>query len=89
MIIYGLLMLCLKVLTILASIFGSLIPSFPGSITSVLNTLSTMVSGGLTFLSYLFDVNVIYALLSLVIAYYGFAVIKDSVMKVIGHFIGN
>ncbi len=89
MIIYGLLSLILFVLDIIASIFGSLIPSFPDSITSVLNTISTMVNDGISFLSYFFYVPVVVALISLVISWHGFKIVKDAVMKVIGHFIAN
>lgn len=89
MIIYLLLKAIIYILSVIASIFGSLIPSFPDSITNVLNTISTMLQGGISFLSYFFYVPVITALISLVISWHGFRVVKDAIMKVIGHFMGD
>ena len=79
----------LFVLGVVSTLFGSLIPSFPDSISSVLQTISTMTQGGISFLSYFFYVPVVVALISLVISWHGFSVVKDAVMKVIGHFLGN
>ena len=79
----------LFVLGVVSTLFGSLIPSFPDSISSVLQTISTMIQGGISFLSYFFYVPVVVALISLVISWHGFSVVKDAVMKVIGHFLGN
>ncbi len=89
MIIYLLLKGVLFVLGVVSTLFGSLIPSFPDSISSVLQTISTMIQGGISFLSYFFYVPVVVALISLVISWHGFSVVKDAVMKVIGHFLGN
>lgn len=89
MIIYLLLKGVLFVLGVVSTLFGSLIPSFPDSISSVLQTISTMIQGGISFLSYFFYVPVVVALISLVISWHGFSVVKDAVMKVIGHFMGN
>ncbi len=89
MIIYLLLKAILFILGIISNILGSLIPSFPESVSSVLTTISTMIQGGISFLSYFFYVPVVVALISLVISYHGFRVVKDALMKVIGHFIGN
>lgn len=89
MIIYGLLKLIMVVLDAVAGIFGELIPSFPDAIGSVLDTIGTMVNGGISFLSYFFHVPVVVALISLVIAWHGFSIVKDAVMKVIGHFLAN
>ncbi len=89
MIIYLLLKGVLFVLGVVSTLFGSLIPSFPDSISSVLQTISTMTQGGISFLSYFFYVPVVVALISLVISWHGFSVVKDAVMKVIGHFLGN
>jgi hypothetical protein len=88
-IIYLLLKGVLFVLGVVSTLFGSLIPSFPDSISSVLQTISTMTQGGISFLSYFFYVPVVVALISLVISWHGFSVVKDAVMKVIGHFLGN
>lgn len=89
MIIYLLLKAILFVLSVISGILGSLIPDFPQAISSVLDTISTMIQGGISFLSYFFYVPVVVALISLVISWHGFQVVKDSVMKVIGHFLGN
>lgn len=89
MIIYSLLSLIFIILDTVAGIFGGLIPSFPSSVSSVLTTISTMVQGGISFLSYFFHVPVIVALISLVIAWHTFSIVKDAIMKVIGHFFGN
>ncbi|MCX4254660.1 MAG: hypothetical protein OSJ63_05290 [Bacilli bacterium] len=89
MIIYLLLKGVLFILGAISTLFGSLIPSFPDSISSVLQTISTMIQGGISFLSYFFYVPVVVALISLVISWHGFSVVKDAVMKVTGHFLGN
>ncbi len=89
MIIYGLLCLIFVVLDAVAVLLGGMIPSFPSAITEILNTISTMIQGGISFLSYFFHVPVVVGLISLVIAWHGFRVMKDAVMKVIGHFLGN
>lgn len=89
MIIYLLLKAVLYILGVLSALLGSLIPSFPDSISNVLTTISTMIQGGISFLSYFFYVPVVVALISLVISWHGFSVMKDALMKVIGHFIGN
>lgn len=89
MIIYLLLKGVLIVLGAISTLFGSLIPSFPDAISSVLATISTIIQGGISFLSYFFYVPVVVALISLVISWHGFSVVKDAVMKVIGHFLGN
>ena len=89
MILYLLLKAVLYIIGVVANIFGDLIPSFPSSISNVLTTLSTMVNGGISFISYFFYVPVVVALISLVISWHGFSVVKDAIMKVIGHFIGN
>ncbi len=86
MIIHLLLKGVLFVLGVVSTLFGSLIPD---SISSVLQTISTMTQGGISFLSYFFYVPVVVALISLVISWHGFSVVKDAVMKVIGHFLGN
>ena len=74
MIIYGLLKCVLFILGLLASVLGSLIPSLPTSV---------------TFISYFFYWEAIVGLISLIIAYHGFQVVKSAIMKVIGHFIGD
>lgn len=89
MIIYLLLKAILYILGIISGLLGSLIPSFPSSISSVLTTISTMIQGGVSFLSYFFYVPVVVALISLVVSWHGFRVMKDTLMKVIGHFLGN
>lgn len=89
MILYLLLKAILYILGIVAGIFGDLIPSFPDSISNVLTSISTMVNGGISFISYFFYVPVVVGLISLVISWYGFSVVKDSIMKVVGHFFGN
>lgn len=89
MILYLLLKAVLYIIGIVASIFGDLIPSFPSAISNVLTTISTMINGGISFISYFFYVPVVVALINLVISWHGFRVVKDAIMKVIGHFIGN
>lgn len=89
MIIYGLLKLVMVVLEFVAGIFGELIPSFPDVITSLLDTIGTMINGGISFISYFFHVPVLVALIGLVISWHSFKVVKDAIMKVIGHFLGN
>lgn len=89
MILYLLLKAILYILGVVSNIFGSLIPSFPSAISSTLETISTMVQGGISFLSYFFYIPVIVGLISLVISWHGFSVVKDAIMKVIGHFLGN
>lgn len=89
MILYMLLKAVLYIIGIIASVFGDLIPSFPDAISNVLTTISTMINGGISFISYFFYVPVVVALISLVISWHGFRVVKDAIMKVIGHFIGN
>lgn len=89
MIIYLLLKAIMTILAIIASILGGFIPDFPSAISSVLTTISTMIQGGISFLSYFFYVPVIVALISLVISWHGFRVMKDALMKVVGHFLGN
>ncbi len=89
MIIYLLLKLILVLLESISVVFGGIIPSFPGAVSNVLQTISTMIQGGISFLSYFFYVPVVVALISLVIAWHSFSVIKDAIMKVVGHFLGN
>lgn len=89
MILYLLLKAVLYIIGVIASIFGDLIPSFPSSVSSVLTSISTMINGGISFISYFFNVSVVVALITLVISWHGFSVVKDAIMKVIGHFIGN
>lgn len=89
MIIYLLLKCVIYILDVVSSLFGELIPSFPDIISSVLTTIETMLQGGISFISYFFYIPVIVALISLVISWHGFKVVKDAIMKVIGHFIGN
>lgn len=89
MILYLLLKAVLYIIGVIASVFGDLIPSFPSSVSSVLTSISTMINGGISFISYFFNVSVVVALITLVISWHGFSVVKDAIMKVIGHFIGN
>lgn len=89
MIIYGILKLVMYVLGVIAGLFGDLIPSYPAVISNILTNISTMLNGGISFLSYFFNVSVVVALISLVISFHGFNVVKDAVMKVVGHFLGN
>ena len=89
MIIYLLLKAILFILGIISSIFGELIPSFPEEVVSVLDVIATMVEGGVSFIAYFFYIPVLVGLISLVISWHGFKVVKDALMKVIGHFVGN
>lgn len=89
MILYLLLKAVLYVLGVISGILGSLIPSFPSSISNVLTTIATMIQGGISFLSYFFYVPVVVGLITLVISWHGFSVVKDALMKVIGHFFAN
>ncbi len=89
MIIYLLLDIVLYILGVISNLFGGLIPDFPSAVNNVLDTISTMIQGGISFLSYFFYVPVVVALISLVISWHGFSVVKDALMKVIGHFIAN
>jgi len=89
MILYLLLKAVLYVLGVISLIFGGLIPSFPSSISNVLTTIATMIQGGISFLSYFFYVPVVVGLISLVISWHGFSVVKAALMKVVGHFFAN
>lgn len=89
MILYGILKLVMYILSVIAGIFGGLIPSFPDVISNALTSISTMINGGISFLSYFFNVPVVVALISLTISFHGFNVVKDAIMKVVGHFFGN
>ena len=89
MILYLLLKAVLYIIGVIASVFGDLIPCFPSSVSSVLTSIGTMINGGISFISYFFNVPVVVALITLVISWHGFSVVKDAIMKVIGHFIGN
>ncbi len=89
MILYLLLKAVLVILSSIASIFGGLIPSFPLGIGDILTSISHMVQGGIGFLSYFFNVPIVVALITLVISWHGFRIVKDAVMKVIGHFLAN
>lgn len=89
MIVYGILQIILYVLNLLASIFGSLIPDLPTALSGLLQTLLTTFSGGVTFVSYFFYWEAVVALISLIIAYHSFEMVKYAVMKVIGHFIAD
>lgn len=89
MILYLLLKAVLYIIGVIAGVFGDLIPSFPSSVSNVLTTIGTMINGSISFISYFFNVPVVVALITLVISWHGFSVVKDAIMKVIGHFIGN
>lgn len=89
MIIYLLLKSIMIILELVAGIFGNLIPKFPSAVSSVLTTISSMIQSGIAFLSYFFSIPVLVALISLVIAWHSFRIVKDAIMKVIGHFIAT
>lgn len=89
MIITALLKLILFILEILSNIFGGLIPSFPDVIMNLLNTAVSMIQSGISFISYFFLWEVIIIIFSIIIAWYSFVVIKNVIMKVIGHFFAN
>lgn len=89
MIIYALLKLILFVLGLLSNILGSLIPSLPASISGLLQSIVTIFDGGITFISYFFYWEAIIGLISLIIAYHSFEVVKSAIMKVAGHFLGD
>lgn len=89
MIIYCLLKCILFILDKLASVLGSLIPSLPESVSGLLQSVVTIFDGGVTFVSYFFYWDAIVGLISLIIAYHGFEVVKYAIMKVVGHFIGD
>lgn len=89
MILYLLLKIIIFVLSAIAEVFGSLIPSFPDTITAILDSLSTMLSGGISFVSYFFNSTIVVGLITLVIAWHGFRVVKNAIMAVLGHFLGN
>lgn len=89
MIIYLLLQAILYIIGVISSIFGGLIPDFPEAISTVLATISTMIDGGISFVSYFFYIPVISALISIVLMWHTFTLVKDMVMKAIGHFLGN
>lgn len=89
MIITALLKLILFILDVLSSIFGGLIPSFPDGISSVLDNVTTILDGGLSFLSYFVYWPVCTAIISITLSWVAFVNIKNIVMKVIGHFIAN
>jgi len=89
MILYLLMDLALFILTQVSNIIGGLIPDFPSAVSNVLTTISTMIQGGISFLSYFFYVPVVVGLITLVISWHGFKVVKDAIMKVVGHFFAN
>lgn len=89
MIITALLNLILFILGVVSNIFGSLIPNFPDTILTILDTASTMVEGGISFVSYFVYWPVLVILISIIIQWYAFIVIKNIIMKVIGHFLAN
>lgn len=80
MIIYGLLKLVIFILDMLGSILGSMIPDLPSS-------LSTMVNGGVSFISYFFYWPIVIACITIFISFDAFKRVRRIVMKVIGHFI--
>lgn len=89
MILYLLLKAILYILGVISYILGGLIPDFPLGISNVLDSISVMLQGGISFLSYFFNIIVVVSLISLVISFHGFSIVKDALMKVIGHFFGN
>lgn len=89
MIIYLLLKAILYILGVIAGVFGELIPDFPSQVLAVFDTISTMVNGAISFFAYFFDVPVVVGLVTLSIAWHGFRIVKDAIMKVIGHFLAN
>ncbi|MBQ8902333.1 MAG: hypothetical protein IJY87_04630 [Bacilli bacterium] len=89
MIIYGLLKVIILILDIISGIFGSLIPDLPDVILNLFDTFSTIIQGGVSFVSYFLYWPVIVAAISILITFHAFKIVKDMVMKVIGHFIAN
>lgn len=89
MIITSLLKLVLFILEVLSNIFGSLIPAFPNSISSVLDTITTIIDSGLSFISYFVYWPVVTAIITIILGYVAFVNVKNIVMKVIGHFFAN
>lgn len=89
MIITALLNLILFILGVVSNIFGPLIPNYPDTILTILDTVSTMIDGGISFISYFVYWPVLAALISIIIEWYAFIVIKNIIMKVIGHFLAN
>lgn len=89
MIISALLKLVLFILGVLSNIFGALIPSFPDGISSVLDTITTIIDSGLSFISYFVYWPVVTAIISITLSYVAFVNVKNIVMKVIGHFFAN
>lgn len=89
MIITALLNLVLFILGVLSTLFGSLIPPFPDSISSVLNVITTIIDSGLSFVSYFVYWPVCTAIISLMLGWIAFVNIKNIVMKIIGHFFAN
>lgn len=89
MIITALLNLLLFVLNVLSSIFGSLIPDLPSSIDSLLDTITSVINSGFSFLSYFVHWQAVVVLLSVTLGWVAFVNIKNIVMKVIGHFLAN
>lgn len=87
MIIYGLLKLVIFILDMLGSIFGSMIPDLPSSLNNILTSLSTMINGGLSFISYFFYWPLVIVCISIFISFDAFKRVRSIVMKVIGHFI--
>lgn len=89
MIIYALLELIFFILSIIGSIFGDLIPSFPTGISTYISVMNNYIITGFRFLSIFFDYQLVIDLLEIILAWYTFLFVKDNIMKVIGHFLGN
>lgn len=89
MVIYGLLKIILFILDLISGIFGSLIPDLPDVILRIFDTFSTILEGGISFISYFIYWPVVVAGISILLTFHAFKIVKDMVMKVIGHFIAN
>ena len=89
MIIYLLLKAIMFILEILAGLFGDLIPSFPDVITDYFEIIWSYIYQGMNIFQWFFYKDVVYALLVIVLSWYVFLFIKDNVMKIVGHFLGN
>lgn len=89
MIIYLLLQAIMFILEILATLFGDLIPSFPSTVTNYFPTITQYMRSAWQMVIYFFDSNLVRGLIIIVLAWYAFLFIKDNVMKIVGHFLGN
>lgn len=87
MIIYGILLAILSLLSMLGSLFGSIIPDFPPEITTLLDSIVSMFQGALSFISYFTYWPVMLIMFSLIMIMDTFHRMKNLGLKVFSFFI--